>query len=416
MRRTPATGPRVFAFVMAGGEGARLRPFTAGCAKPGLPFGGGYRVIDFVLSNLYNSGVPQACVLLQYRPLELMRYLAENWGGMRSAEGRFLRTLQSDFSIGPEFRGTADAVARSIRVLDAMQPDVIAVFAADHIYRMDVRQMVAFHLDRDADATVAAMPVPIGRASAFGVIGADAQSRILSFQEKPSRPDPMPDDPARAYASMGNYLFRPAVLRAALAEAQARGEVDFGSHVLPRLIDSHRVYAYNFALNRVPGVRPCEEPAYWRDIGTVDAYIEAHWDLLRTAPRFCLDNPQWPILHGRQQRVLTSSDGDVIHSIIGPGVPFLGAKVRHSVLQQDAIVESGADIERCIVMNGARVERGVRLRDAIVGGGNVLARTNGGNGKPPARPRDWGRSPAGMLIVPPQEQRRPGAHRLLAQA
>lgn len=388
---------RVIAFVMAGGQGVRLRPFTDACPKPALPFGGSFRIIDFVLSNLYNSGVPQACVLLQYQPRVLARHLAQNWGGLRSSGGEFVRPLLPDIVCGYEFRGTADAVARSLQSVDAMQPDVIAVFAADHVYRMDVRQMVAFHQQQGADASVAAVPVAIAGASAFGVICADADGRIRSFQEKPSRPEAMPGDPAHAYASMGNYLFRPAVLRAALADAQTRGEHDFGRHVLPRLVDSHRVFAYDFARNVVPGVRAFEERPYWRDVGAVDAYVEAQWDLLGPEPRFCLDNPQWPIRCGHGPRVLGSFNGGaVVDSIVAPGVPFLGAAVRHSVLQQSAHVEPGADLERCVVMEDARIARGVELRDAIVGGGNTLT---------PARctrQREWSRSPAGVTIVPPR--------------
>lgn len=387
----------VIAFVMAGGEGVRLRPFTADCPKPALPFGGGYRVVDFALSNLYNSGVSRAHVLLQYQPHVLLQHLAENWGAVRSADGVFVRALAPETGAAPGFRGTADAVARSLHVLDAVQPDLVAVFAADHIYRMDVRQMAAFHREHDADASVAAVPVPVACASAFGVIRADKDGRIRGFDEKPRRPEPMPGDARRAYASMGNYLFRPAVLRAALAEAQAHGEHDFGRHVLPRLVASHRVFAYDFAQNHVPGVRTSEEPAYWRDVGTVDAYVEAHWDLLGPEPRFRLDNPQWPILCGDGPRVLGSlNGGSVVHSIVGPGVSFLGSALRHSVLQRGAHVEPGADIERCIVMDGARIARGVHLRDAIIGGGNTLRRAKR------AQRADWSRSPAGMAIVPPR--------------
>jgi glucose-1-phosphate adenylyltransferase len=359
---------RVFAFVLAGGEGRRLRPFTTERPKPALSFGGGYRLIDFVLSNLFHSGVDRACVLLDYQPGLLARHLADGWRDVRSARAPFLQVVVPRTFGAATFHGTADAVAQSLDAADALQPDVIAVFAADHVYRMDVRQMLAFHTGCAADATVAAVPVPLGRARHFGVIRADADGRIRGFEEKPAHPRPSPGHPGRAFASMGNYLFRPAVLRKALAEALARGEHDFGRHVLPRLVQTDRVFAYDLARNQVPGVQAGEERAYWRDVGTVDAYVEAHWDLLGPQPRLRLDNPQWPIRSSDPLRMPGSSDGaDVRHSIIGPGANCGGARVHYSVLQRGAHVAPGADLEHCIVMESARVGRGARLRDAIVG-------------------------------------------------
>jgi glucose-1-phosphate adenylyltransferase len=196
---------------------------------------------------------------------------------------------------------------------------------------------------------------------------------------------------------MGNYLFRPATLRAALADSLARGEHDFGRHVLPRLVHTHRVFAYDFGGNRVPGIRACEEPAYWRDVGTVDAYVQAHWDLLGPDPRFCLRNPQWPIRGAERPLMLEFGDGGAhVGSIAGPGALYEGASIRHSVLQRGAHVETGADVERCIVMDGARIGRKVRLRDAIVGCGNLLDQARR------TRRPDWSRSPAGVMIIPPR--------------
>jgi glucose-1-phosphate adenylyltransferase len=382
---------RVLAFVMAGGKGTRLSPFTEEYPKPALPFGGGFRIIDFVLSNLWNSGVPQVCVLLHYRPLPLAHHLAARWGTMHPAGTAFVRTLAPEVTGEREFRGTADAVAKGLRAVATADADLIAVFAADHVYRMDLRQMIEFHARREADATIAAVPVALGRSSAFGVICADGDSRIRGFQEKPARPDAMPGDPARAFASMGNYLFRPEVLRAALAEAAARGETDFGRHVLPRLVERRRVFAYDFARNRIPGVRPGEEPAYWRDVGTVDAYVEAQWDLLGPKPRFRLDNRDWPIHGGSVQGVQHDS-------IIGPGARAEGAALRRSVLQRGARVGAGAEIEHCIVMEDARIGHDVQLRHTIIGSGNlIVGRKPGRRVRLPA----WGCTPAGMTIVPP---------------
>jgi glucose-1-phosphate adenylyltransferase len=238
---------------------------------------------------------------------------------------------------------------------------------------MDVRQMIEFHETHDADATVAALPVPIEQAVGFGVVQAQAGGRIREFQEKPRNPAPMPGDPRRCFASMGNYLFRPKVLRRALADAAARGEYDFGQHVLPRLTGTHRVYAYDFSTNVVPGTRSHEEPAYWRDVGTVEAYVAAHWDLLGPRPLFCIDNPHWPIRCGDAKRDMpTFKGGDVVDSIVDSGSSCDGALMRHSVLQRGACVEPGAKIEHCVIMNGARVMRGAQLRRVIVGPGTTL--------------------------------------------
>jgi len=288
--------PRVVAFVMAGGEGKRLLPLTAYCPKPALPVSGACRLIDFALSNLYNSKVRSIYVLAQYCPEPLLRHLAHAWMRSQARAANVVQPLLAARERGDSpYRGTADAVRQNLHLMDRLQPDIVAVFAADHIYRMDVRQMIAFHRERNADATVAAIPVAIERASRFGVISADKQGCIHGFDEKPQAPQSMPDNPDLAYASMGNYLFRPEVLRQALAEAAQRGEHDFGHHVLPRLISTHRVYAYNFGANNVPGLRSHEESGYWRDVGTVEAYMAAQHDILGPTPRFELHNASWPI-------------------------------------------------------------------------------------------------------------------------
>jgi glucose-1-phosphate adenylyltransferase len=287
---------RILAFVMAGGEGMRLRPFTLEQPKPALHVAGGARIIDFVLSNLYNSMIRQVFVLLQYKPDALLAHLDRQWGFAKERAGEFVEPVLPGRRISTrEFKGTAHAVHECLDLLDGFGPEVVAVFAADHVYRMDVRQMAAFHSDRQADATVAAVPVPIEQAHEFGIVRTNATARIVGFHEKPEMPAPMPGDPRRALASMGNYLFRPDVLRTALCDAVRRSEYDFGRHVLPRLIKTHRVYAYDFMRNAVPGIKLYEDRGYWRDVGTVDAYLAARRDLLGPSPLLCLDNPEWPI-------------------------------------------------------------------------------------------------------------------------
>jgi glucose-1-phosphate adenylyltransferase len=287
---------KTVALVLAGGEGTRLYPLTAEHAKPALPFANGYRIVDFVLSNLVNSKISTIYVLAQYKPESLVRHIEAAWAPWFEGSAGVIKVLlPRTNTFGGQFKGTADAVVQYLDVLQAHSPDVVAVFAADHVYRMDVRQMVAFHRDREADVTVAAVTVPVEKASSFGIVSTQADGRVREFREKPQRAPAIPGQPGRAYASMGNYLFEPAVLEAALLEARARGETDFGRDVLPRLCASGRVFAYDFSENRVPGVQDYEEPAYWRDVGTLSALAAAQQDAMGHRPRFNLWNRRWPI-------------------------------------------------------------------------------------------------------------------------
>jgi glucose-1-phosphate adenylyltransferase len=287
---------KIVAIVLAGGEGTRLYPLTAEHAKPALPFANGYRICDFVLSNLVNSKIATIYVLAQYKPDSLVKHIQKAWSPwFTESEGHIKVLLPKSNTLGGQFKGTADAVYQYLDVLQAHDADLVAVFAADHIYRMDVRQMVDFHCQRDADVTVSALAVPLDKARGFGVLSADADGRVREFQEKPKQPAAIPGNPRLAYASMGNYLFEPRILERVLVEARARGEVDFGRDVLPRICKTERVYAYDFAENRVPGVQDYEERAYWRDVGTLSALAAAQQDSMGTRPRFNLWNSRWPI-------------------------------------------------------------------------------------------------------------------------
>lgn len=292
--RMMAPQKKILAIVLAGGEGSRLRPLTHSHAKPALPFGGNFRLVDFVLSNLVNSGIDSIYLLAQYKPESLIRHVDSNWDIASSGQEGFVRVVLPQQ--GGTYRGTADAVYQNLALIEQHAPDIVAVFAADHVYRMDVRQMVQFHRECDADVSVAATQVPIELASAFGVIAAGHNGEIWDFQEKPESPVAMPSCPERAYASMGNYLFNTGVLVEALEQALRRDETDFGRHLLPRLIHSHQVHAYDFSYNSVPGIQPHEERAYWRDVGTLEAYLEAHQDIAGSMPRFNLHNHHWPML------------------------------------------------------------------------------------------------------------------------
>lgn len=359
---------KVVAFVMAGGEGSRLRPLTTERCKPAVPFGSRYRIVDFVLSNLANSDVRSIYLLVQYRPQSLIEHIRKAWTISTLFHEQFVTVVPPPMTKeGVVFGGTADAVYQSLNLMEMHHPDLVAVFGADHIYRMDVRQMVRFHCESEADVTIAALPVPLDQASNFGILETDVSGKIAGFQEKPARAKPMPGDPQCAYASMGNYLFNAHLLRTALEEAHKRGETDFGQHVLPRLTQSHRVFAYDFSNNVVPGTKPYEEKGYWRDVGTLDAYFEAHWDVLGLTPRFDSFNPQWPIFSSHYQgptaRVL---NGQLDNVLLGSATIVNDAKIRNSILRREVVVEPGAEIEDCIIMDYVRIGRGARLRRAII--------------------------------------------------
>lgn len=364
----------ILAFIMAGGEGSRLYPLTAERSKPSVPFGARYRIVDFVLSNLVNSGIHAIYLLVQYKSQSLIEHVRMAWVLPPTLPGHFITVVPPQMRQGQQwFQGTADAVYQNLNLIRQHSPDLVLVFGADHIYRMDVRQMVEFHLDCGADCTVAALPVPLQEASAFGIIDANANGRILRFLEKPKNPPPMASDPTRAYASMGNYLFSASVLEQALIEAHARGEHDFGQHVLPRLVASGRVYSYDFSQNRVPGVRDYEEPNYWRDVGTLDAYYAAHMDLLGLTPRFDAFNAQWPIISTNYQGPASKfQNAHLDNSIVRAGCLIHGAVVKNSILRREVVLEPGVELDGCIIMDNVLIRRGAKLKKAIVDRYNVI--------------------------------------------
>ena len=287
---------KIVAMVLAGGKGTRLRPLTAEHAKPALPFAQGCRIVDFVLSNLVNSKISRIHVLAQYKPDSLITHIRSAWAPWsEGARPAIDIVVPEEASADGAYHGTADAVYRNLHLIEREQPDLVAVFAADHVYRMDVRQMASFQRESGVEVSIAAVPVPLEQASGFGVMATGSGGELLDFQEKPKQPAPTAAYPGHAYASMGNYLFNPQVLRTLLERARQRGHTDFGYHIMPRLPQCHRAFAYDFASNRIPGVRSYEEPGYWRDIGTVEAYRAAQRDVQGVFPRFNLVNESWPI-------------------------------------------------------------------------------------------------------------------------
>lgn len=366
--------PKILAMVMAGGEGTRLLPLTAQRSKPSVPFGARYRIIDFVLSNLVNSKIHSIYLLVQYKSQSLIEHIRRSWVLSPIFPEQFVTVVPPQMLWGPEwFQGTADAVYQNLNLIEQNRPDLVAVFGADHIYRMDVRQMVEQHFERNADVSVAALPVPREQASAFGIIDTAADGRIRDFREKPVDPPLIPGNPDRCYASMGNYIFSTKVLIEALQEAKRRGERDFGKDVLPRLVGTHRVYAYNFASNHVPGIRPYEEQNYWRDVGTLDAYFDAHKDLLGEEPRFDVFNPNWRIRSSNYQGPSPKiTRGEIENCIIGAGALFKGVKIRNSIVRREVLIEDDVEIDECIIMDYTIVRKGSRLKRCIIDRYNTI--------------------------------------------
>ncbi|TCT23988.1 glucose-1-phosphate adenylyltransferase [Thiobaca trueperi] len=366
---------RIIAFVMAGGQGARLQPLTTGRSKPSVPFGSRYRIVDFVLSNLVNSQIQTIYLLVQYKSQSLIEHVRKAWTISPLLQSQFVTVVPPQMMSGEHwFQGTADAINQNINLIEEHRPNLVAVFGADHIYRMDIRQMVEFHKTSRADVTIAALPVPLRDAASFGVIAADAEGRIQAFEEKPANPTPLPSDPTQAFASMGNYIFNAEVLIKALKETQEAGETDFGQHVLPRLLRTHRLFAYDFATNAVPGVQPYETPVYWRDLGTIDAYFEAHRDVLGAEPAFDMFNPDWPIFSsGYQGPVARVLGGEIRNSLLGAATMIHeGAKLTNSIIRRETVIEEDVELEDCIVMDYVRIGRGARLRKVIVDRHNII--------------------------------------------
>jgi len=363
----PATR-NVLAFVMAGGEGSRLHPLTASRCKPAVPFNGKHRIVDFVLSNLVNSEIYSTYLLVQYKSQSLIEHVRHTWAMARFMPQHFITVVPPQMRNGREwFQGTADAVYQNIYLIESFKPDIVAVFGADHIYRMDVRQMIDFHVTSGAHATVATLPVPLAQCDQFGIVDTDEHHRIVDFKEKPRTARPMPGRHTHALASMGNYIFDADVLLEQLQKMHEAHTSDFGKHILPGMVKTHKLMAYDFDTNVIPGVEPYEEHGYWRDVGTIDAYFDAHFDTLGAAPRFRITNRQWPIYASPDQAESAQIENGVIHrSVVGSGSIVDGATLDHAMLRRSVVVERSARLEHCIIMERSRIGHGALVRRAII--------------------------------------------------
>ncbi len=390
---------------MAGGAGSRLRPLTVARGKPAVPFGSKYRIIDFALSNLVNSGYQSIYVLVQYLAQSLIDHLRRSWNIGGPLEENFVTAVPPQQRSGGEFwfKGTADSIHQNRNLVTNHAPDIVLVFGADHIYRMDVSQMVRFHVERGADATISALPAPLAEARGFGVLAVDEEGRVERFDEKPSRPQPMPGDASRALCSMGNYVFSAEVLMdALLSDAAREGEHDFGRTVIPALLgERKKMYAYDFLKNEVPGLRASEERGYWRDVGTIRAYWDAQMDLLGETPRLDLGNNEWPIRTGAYpgpgSRILSTR---VENALIGEGCQIAGARIERSVIGRGVMIEKGAEITDSVVMDHTHIGAGARLERAIVDRFNRIEAgasvTDAAAGAYPGAVSD----PSGIIVLP----------------
>ena len=362
----------VFTMILAGGKGERLNPLTQYRAKPAAPFGGKYRIIDFTLSNCLNSGIRKIAVLIQYKSHSLDRHIRTGWNIFNAELGEYIASIPPQQRISEDwYKGTADAVYQNLFLLDNEQPEYLLVLAGDHIYKMNYAEMLDYLQEKSADAIVGAIEFPVSEASSFGVISVDEDYRILSFDEKPAHPRPMPNDPQHAFVSMGIYLFRTKAIRERLIEDATKSSPhDFGKNIIPRMIQENRVFAYKFQDKNKKAVK------YWRDIGTLDAYWEANMDLVAVDPLFNLYDQNWPIRTYQGQfppaKFVFAQDFDggrmgvALDSIVCGGCIISGGRVQNSVLSPNVIVHDHADVRESVVMENVVIGEHARIRRAII--------------------------------------------------
>ena len=375
----PLTGHRrVLAIVLAGGRGQRLQPLTKYRSKPAVPFGGRYRIIDFVLSNLVNSGITAIYIMTQYKAQSLISHVQRAWWFVGGVQDSFTTIVPAQMQLGELwYRGTADAIYQNLNLIEQYGAEAVVVFGADHIYKMNIRQMLDFHFAQGADATVACMPVALETVRGLGVVEVDGEDRIVHFVEKPE-PEAAPTLPGRpgfAYASMGNYIFNTDVLIDVLQEdAQHVGPHDFGRSILPAMSATRRVFAYDFNSNRLPIHRGYgHERPYWRDVGTIGAYFDANMDLRSVTPELNLFNWSWPIMSANFNQPPAKfvfddpqRRGVAVQSLISGGCIVAGGYIKDSVLGHNVIVDERAEVTECILMDNVEIGRGARLHRTIV--------------------------------------------------
>jgi len=398
---------------MAGGRGERLDPLTRHRSKPAVPFGGRFRIIDFVLSNLVNSGIRSIYVLTQYKAQSLLQHIQHGWMIRVSGRDNFVHVVPAQMQLGTGwYRGTADAVYQNMNLIHQFDPDVVVVFGADHIYKMNIRQMVDFHLETGAKATVACLPVPRTQASSFGVVHVDERQQAKEFLEKPAEPPGMPAEADSSLASMGNYVFEPRTLMEALRAdaADSNSSHDFGNDVLPALTRNGAVYVYDFAQNRIPGSFLKEELGYWRDVGSIEAYYDANLDLKNVQPQLNLYNWKWPIMTAsfNDPPVKFVFDeahrrGEAVQSVVSPGCVLAGGYVKDSVLGRNVFLDAACEVHDSILLDNVYVGPGARIRRAVVDKNNHIDGGISIGYDPEADRQHYHVSETGLVVVPKAE-------------
>ncbi len=394
---------RVLGMIMAGGKGERLYPLTKERSKPAVPFGGKYRIVDFVLSNFVNSGIFSSYMLVQYLSQSLIEYLRTTWKTDGISRDHFLTTVPPQMRLGEIwYRGTADAVKQNVNLVTDFAPDLVAIFGADHIYRMDIQQMIDFHVKNNADVTVAANVVDIKEAREFGVLGVNDSNRIIQFDEKPEKPKCIPGNKNKAYASMGNYIFKTDVLIKILQKRFCDvSNLDFGKHILPQILSDYRTFAYDFASQKLPGLKSYEEQGYWRDVGTIQSYWQTNMDLLGEKPLLDLNNAKWPISTSVYHLPPTKYLGGTIeNSMLSNGcIVHNGAHIKNCVLGSNIIVHKGCHLEDCVIMDSCEIRPNVRMKKVIVDRHNVISAKQIGY-KPEDDAQMFYIDPSGIVIIP----------------
>ncbi|MPQ98500.1 glucose-1-phosphate adenylyltransferase [Modestobacter sp. I12A-02628] len=362
-------GPRVLGIVLAGGEGKRLSPLTQDRAKPAVPFGGNYRLVDFVLSNLVNADIRRIAVLTQYKSHSLDRHITTTWR-MSSLLGSYVTPVPAQQRLGPRwFTGSADAIYQSLNLIYDDRPDIVVVFGADNVYRMDPAQMIEQHVASGAGVTIAALRVPRADATEFGVIDAGEDKKIRAFLEKPADPPGLPDSPDESFVSMGNYCFSTdALLEALRADAEDEDSVhDMGGSIMPMLVSTGDAYVYDFSTNVIPGSTE-RDHGYWRDVGTIDSYYDAHMDLVSVTPVFNMYNDKWPIytLPPQFPPAKFVLGGRAEESMVSAGVILGGGSVLGSVLSPGVRMDRSSRVEDSVLMDGVQIGEGAVVRRAIL--------------------------------------------------
>lgn len=359
----------VLTFILAGGKGERLDPLTRDRAKPAVPFGGIYRIVDFALSNCVNSGLRRIFLLTQYKSFSLQRHILEGWNIYSNQLGEFIDVVPAQQRISSDwYRGTADAIYQNLNMIQDYDPKLVLVLAGDHLYKMDYRKLIEYHIAKGADMTVSCVSMPKEESIHFGVVEVDSSNMVIGFQEKPQEPKVIPTSPDCIFGSMGIYVFNVDALRKELrTDAEKKGsDHDFGKNIIPQMVTAKRkVFAYDFAKENAFS-------PYWRDIGTRDAYYQANMDLLGNQPLFNVYDKSWPLrTHNHQYppvRAYTtgSKPGSIVDSLIASGCVLESAEVFHSVVSNNVCIKDGAMVKNSVIMDGVTIGRGAQIQNAII--------------------------------------------------